>query len=112
MSNSNKDKNKNKSNVTPIRSRMPTLVYFSEGRIAFQREVHEHHPAIAIKAALALAESNIDIDTPDGQGILVGVVAAEFNIVMEGWYSPDQIELLYTTLFHKLRDKRKEIILP
>jgi len=86
---------------------MSTLEMFSDARIAFEKEVRENHPKLAMKMILANAESGTKAD----EGINIGVAAAEFNIVMDGAYSRDQIEAMYNTLFHKLREKSKETII-
>ena len=85
----------------------PVLEMFSDARIAFEREIREHHPKIAMKIILASAE----IDSFRDEGVNVGTVAAEFNIAMHGDYSREQIEDMYTTLFHKLREVRRESII-
>jgi hypothetical protein len=78
---------------------------FSEARIAFEQECRQH-PKIAMKIIL---EAN-EVGYLD-EGIAVGIVAAEFNIVMDGVYSRDQMEDMYTMLFHRLREHRKESII-
>lgn len=86
---------------------MSKLEMFSEARIAFEKEIRTNHPKIAMKMILANAELGEVAD----EGTNIGVAAAEFNIVMDGAYSRDQIEAMYNTLFHKLREKSKESII-
>ena len=88
----------------------PKFDMFSDARIAFEQEVRNHHPKIMMQAILAGKESGLPIGETD-QGIVIGCAAAKFNIIMDGAYSPEQIEDLYDLLFHRLRDSRKEIIL-
>ncbi len=78
------------------------VILFSDARVAFEKEIRENHPKLAMKILIATkeAEGGDQVD----QGIAIGVVAAEFNIAMEGWYEPDQIEFMYSELWHKLRD--------
>lgn len=82
---------------------MTKLNMFSAARLAFEKEIRTHHPKIAMKIILANQEASEVSD----EGINIGTVAAEFNIVMEGLYGREQIEAMYTTLFHKLREVRK-----
>jgi hypothetical protein len=86
---------------------MSSLVMYSEARIAFEKEIRDNHPKIAMKIILAAHETANFAD----EGLNIGTVAAEFNIVMDGVYSREQIEDMYNTLFHKLRDTRKESII-
>ena len=86
----------------------PKLEMYSEARIAFERELRDNHPLTMIKILLASSETGDEID----EGIVIGCVAAEFGIIMDGMYSKDQIEHLYDMLFHKLRERRGEVILP
>jgi hypothetical protein len=81
----------------------PVLEMYSDARIAFEQEIRKHHPKIAMKIILASAEAESFRD----EGLNIGTVAAEFNIAMEGLYAREQIEDMYTTLFHKLREVRK-----
>lgn len=86
---------------------MKQIIMFSEARLAFEREIRENHPKIAMKVLLANSQSG----TVNDEGINMGVVAAEFTIVMNGSYSPDQMETMYTHLYHRLVEKRKETII-
>ena len=88
---------------------------YSDARIAFETEIRKHHPEIGIKIYLAHTAEEETLDLVKSgifdEGIVIGVVAAEFNIIMDGIYSREQIENMYTILFHKLRDSRKESII-
>lgn len=78
------------------------IVMFSDARIAFEKELRDNHPKLAMKILIASKEAGNRPDEFD-TGIAVGVVAAEFNIGMEGLYAPEQIEFMYDQLWHKLR---------
>lgn len=58
------------------------VIMFSDARIAFEREVRENHPKLAMKIIVAFKEAGDSTDQVY-QGIAVGTVAAEFNIGME-----------------------------
>ena len=88
----------------------PVLHMFSEARQAFEREVREHHPDVAMQILIATKEAGLRPGHFD-EGIAVGCAAAKFNIMMDGMYAPEQIEFMYDELFHKLRDSRREIII-
>ncbi len=79
------------------------VVMFSDARIAFEKEIRDNHPKLAMKILLASKESGVFEDDEMDGGIAIGTVAAEFNIAMEGWYEPEQIEFMYSELWHKLR---------
>ena len=90
------------------------MVMFSEARIAFEKEIRDNHPKLAMKILIASKEAGNNSGEID-QGIAVGTVAAEFNIAMEGLYAPEQIEFMYDQLWHKLRDSDSpigDLILP
>lgn len=90
------------------------IVMFSEARIAFEKEIRDNHPKLAMKILIASKEAGNSPDEMD-QGIAVGTVAAEFNIGMEGFYSQEQFEYLYDQLWQKLRGSIEpiaDIILP
>ena len=90
------------------------VAMFSEARIAFEKEIRDNHPKLAMKILIASKEQGVP-DNEFDQGIAVGTVAAEFNIAMEGYYAPEQIEFMYNELWHKLRDSTSpigDIILP
>ncbi len=89
------------------------VVMFSDARIAFEKEIRDNHPKLAMKILVASKESGSD-DEMD-QGIAIGTVAAEFNIAMDGYYIAEQIEFLYSELWHKLRSSDSpigDLILP
>ena len=85
---------------------------FSEARIAFIEELSTYHKDLMDKIIDIAVESN-EFDPKTGQideGLTIGTVAAEFGIIMDGLFSPDEMDRVYTVLIHKLREKRKEII--
>jgi hypothetical protein len=84
------------------------IVMFSDARIAFEKEIRDNHPKLAMKILIASKEAGSDSGEFD-QGIAVGIAAAEFNIAMHGYYTPEQIEFLYNELWHKLRDSNSPI---
>ena len=85
------------------------IVMFSEARIAFEKEIRDNHPKLAMKILVASKEAGNKPNEFD-QGIAVGTVAAEFNIGMDGFYAPEQIEFMYDKLYHKLRDSTTPLI--
>ena len=90
------------------------IVMFSDARIAFEKEIRDNHPKLAMKILIASKEQGVP-DNEFDEGIAVGTVAAEFNIAMEGLYAPEQIEFMYDQLWHKLRDSDSpigDLILP
>jgi len=92
------------------------IVMFSEARIAFEKEIRDNHPKLAMKILIATKEAGILNDPNEfDEGIAVGIVAAEFNIGMHGLYLPEQIEHMYDQLWQKLRASAApitDIILP
>ena len=88
--------------MTEEHSKGRRVVMFSEARIAFEKEIRDNHPKLAMKILVASKELGM-ADNEMNQGIAVGTVAAEFNIVMDGYYEPSQIEFMYNQLWHKLR---------
>lgn len=86
-------------------SKKMAIEMYSDARIAFQREL-KHHPLLESKVLLTCMENG-----ELSEGLVIGTVAAEFNIVMDGVYSREQLEDLYDHLFHKMRDSRKEVII-
>jgi len=89
--------------------RGPVLQMFSEARIAFEKEIRDHHPKIAMQILIASKEAGIKPGMVD-EGIAVGCTAAYFNIMLDGMYSPEQIEFMYDELFHKLVKSRRIIL--
>ena len=85
------------------------IVMFSEARIAFEKEIRDNHPKLAMKILIASKEAGNRPDEFD-PGLAVGVVAAEFNIGMDGYYDPSQIEFMYDKLWHKLRDSTSPLV--
>lgn len=80
--------------------------YFSDARIALMREI-KHHPELEAQLFDA-AKAGATQDWPDQ----LGVIAAHFNVVMDGVYSPLDLEVLTDKLWHKLVAKRKQLITP
>ena len=90
------------------------VVMFSDARIAFEKEIRDNHPKLAMKILVASKELGM-ADNEMNQGTAVGIVAAEFNIAMHGDYLPEQIEFMYDQLWQKLRSSIApitDIILP
>ena len=85
---------------------MKQLVYKSEAHIEFNRELSNHHPMLMSK----IAREIIGVTETDIESVIIGTVAAEFNIIMDGLYSKEQLDRMYDILIHKLKDRRKIII--
>ena len=77
-----------------------TLVYFSDSRIALNQEVVEHpelcerlvkHPAQEFEVRLA-------------------EIASYCDVVLDGWYNPDELDRLCDILWHRLKKKRKSVV--
>ncbi len=83
------------------------VVMFSDARVALEKEVRDNHPKLAMKILIASKESDSDDDM--AQGITIGIIAAEFNMAMDGLYSFEQIEHLYDLLYAKLVSSRSSI---
>lgn len=101
-------------NMTEEYSKGRKIEMFSDARIAFEKEIRDNHPKLAMKILIASKEQGVP-DTEFDEGVAVGTVAAEFNIIMEGIYSRDQIEFLYEQLWHRLRSSAApitDIVLP
>lgn len=81
----------------------PVLDYFDEAKIALGRELH-HHPEILQKI--------MDAEAQDSYPELLGVIAAHFNIIMDGLYSQDDLNKLAHKLVFKLRATRTGLITP
>lgn len=63
-----------------------------------------HHPELR----LALQDAEVREDL----GLSIGVIAAYVGIVLDGVYSPSEIEILLGILIGKLQQKRTIVILP
>ena len=81
----------------------PAFEYFPESRIELGRELHKHPK---------LMQQIMDADIGDDYAQLVGIVAAHFNILMDGMYTPADIDKLAEKLVFKLRSQRVGIITP
>jgi hypothetical protein len=92
------------------------VVMFSNARIAFEKEIRDNHPKLAMKILIAQKEAGyVPGQDEFDEGLAIGTVAAEFNIIMEGDYSREQIEFQYNNLWQKLRGSAApiaDIILP
>lgn len=78
-------------------SKGPVFDYFPESRIQLGRELH-HHPEVMQQ----IQEAGVGDDYPQ----LLGVVAAHFNVLMDGMYTQDDLNILAEKLVFKLRAKR------
>lgn len=79
--------------------------YFSEARIALMREL-KNHPELLTQLEDAAAAGTTDWSDQ------LGIIAAYFNVVMDGMYSHLDLEVLTDKLWHKLVAKRRNIITP
>lgn len=75
---------------------------FSEAKVALMKEVRDHWPELGKQ--LIEQESK---EWPDQ----LGTIAAYCNILMDGMYSPGQLEDLTDKLVWKLREKRGAIVI-
>lgn len=74
---------------------------FSEGRIALMREVSKNHPNLVATITMAGCQ-----DWPE----TLAEIAAHCNVLLDGYYMPDELENLYGILHQKLRAKGQIII--
>ena len=86
-----------------------TMVFdmMSEARVQFLREV-ARHPDMLEKIV-----DTLDLDPDTGnydEAELIGLVAAKFNIAMNGFYDPLAMDWMYNTLIDRMRGKRIERI--
>ncbi|MEY8217473.1 MAG: hypothetical protein RPT13_03930 [SAR324 cluster bacterium] len=77
---------------------------FSPSRIAVMREANKHPFLVA--NLQALKEENPSADWPDQ----VGVIAAYCTVVLDGIYTPAELDTLCGQLIFKLIDKRRMTI--
>ncbi len=78
-------------------SKITTLEFFSEAQIALNKEVLQH-PMLRIQ---------LQSEAPSGEeGEVIGTIAAYCNITMDGTYSRERIENLYSILVEKLQKIR------
>jgi hypothetical protein len=78
---------------------------FSEARIALCREIVKCWPVLA-QQLHEVHQENPDITWPDQ----LGIIAAFCGVVMDGFYSQQQLEELTDKLYWKLHYARKGII--
>lgn len=86
----------------------PKFVMMSEARIQFMLEVKKHEDLVAE------ITSDLVLDPETGQydeGEVVGLVAAKFNIAMNGDYDELALAHIYDVLIGKMRGNRIERIL-
>ena len=79
---------------------MAVLQYFSEGLRELHKEILNHPPLV----------QQLKMYIPSDAGGRIGEIAAYCNVAMHGNYSPEDLEGLYPTLVHKLKDKRKIVV--
>ena len=72
------------------------LVYFSQGRIALNQECTRHPVLLSLL---------MDLPDPDWEEQLAEI-AAYCNVVMDGLYSQDDLEILYPQLTKRMTDTR------
>ena len=82
-----------------------TFEFFSEARIALQREIGEHDRLVHL---IAEAGFTVGEDWPS----IVAMCAAYLGIEMDGVYTPKEMEYLEDKYYWKLRRLRTMIILP
>jgi hypothetical protein len=80
-----------------------TLEFFSEDKIALQKEVLQH-PMLMLDLKLSASSGD--------EGLVIGTIAAYCNITMDGTYQRSELENLYSILVHKLQRMRKITIQP
>lgn len=78
------------------------VVMFSEARIAMELEVRKHPPLMG-----ALAVAGIQPDDFEGK---LAEIAAYCKVLVDGMYTPSELDKLCDILFTKLRAKRGGII--
>lgn len=76
------------------------LEYFSEALQELNRELPNHPLLVA----------QLKTYMPSDDGGRIGEIAAFCNVAMDGTYSPEDLEGLYSILVHKLKDLRKIIV--
>ena len=81
---------------------MAHLEYFSESRIAITRELKNHPDLI----------EQIEESGQEDWHDILGVIAAHFNVILDGAYSDFDIAVLEDKLWNKLVAKRKLILTP
>lgn len=81
---------------------MAQLVFYSESRIQLAKEI-QFHPDLL--QALAESDAN-DFETK------LAVIAAHVNIVLDDEYTQKDIDHICDLCWNRLRERRKEIILP
>lgn len=78
----------------------------------FQRELRKYHPDIVLNIAKEIINRiGEPQDTKEGmddkEAIILGTVAAKFNIILDGYYSKEQFADLYSKLTSRLQERRK-----
>lgn len=75
------------------------LHFFDDSRTFLMREVNKHPPLIAL-----LQEANLDgeQDWPDQ----LATIAAYVLVILDGNYTPHELDRLASNLYHKLQLKR------
>lgn len=81
---------------------MASIEMWNEAKIALSRELN-NHPKILEEIEAAESE-----DYPN----LLATVAAHFNVIVEGYYSPMQLDILADKLYHKLVARRSGLRTP
>lgn len=76
------------------------LEFFSDSRIALNHEVTEHPELCALLANHPAQEFEIRL----------AEIASYCDVVLDDWYTPNDLDKLCDTLWNKLREKRGGII--
>ena len=80
----------------------PNLVFFPESYIALNQEVGNHPELCELLAK----------HPPQEFEIRIAEIAAYCGIVLDGYYTPEDLERFADILVRKLKDKNSIIILP
>ena len=81
-----------------------SLEFFSDARIALMKEVRDYWPELSRKLVEQRGEDPT-VEWPDQ----LGVIAAECKVLLDGFYTPGQMEDLTDKLIWALRAKRSPI---
>lgn len=82
---------------------MAVIAMFPPQVIELQRELLQHHPDIVQQLQ--------DYDAKDPAD-KIGYLAGLLDIVVDGWYTPDEVVKLATICLERLREKRTILVLP
>ena len=77
--------------------------YFSKERVWLMQEVNRHPPLVR-----CLLDMGLNINNPLNWGQLLGQIAAYVNVVLEGVYTEDELNPIYTAIRDKLITRRSK----